>query len=292
MELLTENQYKMLKGEKLGFKTYILHLIPNTLSGHNVCPQATPACISTCLNISSHGRAVKTQAARKRKTLLYFNNRAEFYRLLDRDINKAVRLAEKEKKKLCIRLNGTSDLPQIAIEFAQKYSNIQFYDYTKILKYADTPLPENYHLTFSRSEFNESEVLPLIDKGFNVAVLFDQIPEVWRGYEVIDGDLSDLRFLDKRGVIVGLTPKNKAKFDDTGFLVRITNKIFRETIVIKKPRITLEMLEDWITRKFKARECAAHLGISVTALYMHLDSSGLRNRWDSYQLSQIKNNRN
>jgi hypothetical protein len=55
MNLLTENQHKMRKGERLGYKSYILHLIPNTLSGFNVCPQASPACIATCLNLSSHG---------------------------------------------------------------------------------------------------------------------------------------------------------------------------------------------------------------------------------------------
>ena len=113
VNLLTENQYKMRKGEKLGYKTYVLHLLPNTLSGYNVCPQASPACISTCLNLSSHGRAAKAQAARKRRTLLYFNDREQFNSLLEADINEAARLARKENKTLCIRLNGTSDLPQM-----------------------------------------------------------------------------------------------------------------------------------------------------------------------------------
>lgn len=285
MNLLTENQYKMRKGEKLGYKTYILHLLPNTLSGHNVCPQASPACIATCLNLSSHGRAAKSQAARRRKTLLYFNDREKFHELLDADIQTAVRIAKKENKTLCIRLNGTSDLPQLAISYAQRYPYIQFYDYTKILKYADVELPKNYHLTFSRSELNDAEYL--VNRGLNVAVLFDQIPMVWKGFDVVDGDVSDLRFLDKQGVIVGLSPKNKAKFDNTNFVVRVAGKQFKSAPIIQKPRITTQKLESWITRNFKVKDCAAEMGFSVQSFYLHLGSRpGLRARWDSYQFSK------
>ena len=40
--------------------------------------------------------------------------------------------------------------------------------------------------------------------GGNVAVVFrNQLPKTWKGYEVVNGDSNDLRFLDK-GVVVGL----------------------------------------------------------------------------------------
>jgi len=57
-----------------------------------------------------------------------------------------------------------------------------------------------------------------------VAVIFAHglpaIRNLW-GHPVIDGDKHDLRFLDPRGVIVGLTPKgNKAKRDMSGFVLR------------------------------------------------------------------------
>jgi hypothetical protein len=35
---------------------------------------------------------------------------------------------------------------------------------------------------------------------------------------VINGDESDLRFLDKQGVVVGLIEKGLAKKDETGFV--------------------------------------------------------------------------
>ena len=54
--------------------------------------------------------------------------------------------------------------------------------------------------------------------------MFDEVPEVWEGMEVISGDDHDLRFLDSRGKIVGLEAKGKAKQDDSGFVVKLKNK--------------------------------------------------------------------
>jgi len=62
----------------------------------------------------------------------------------------------------------------------------------------------------------------LLARGFNVAVVFGSgLPETYLGYPVIDGDKHDLRFLDPKGVIVGLSPKgNRAKRDESGFVIR------------------------------------------------------------------------
>ena len=49
-------------------------------------------------------------------------------------------------------------------------------------------------------------------------VFRNQLPATWNGVEVIDGDESDLRFLDKQGVVVGLIEKGLAKKDSTGFV--------------------------------------------------------------------------
>ena len=39
------------------------------------------------------------------------------------------------------------------------------------------------------------------------------------GFRVIDGDKDDLRFLDPKGVVVGLKVKGKAKQDKSGFVI-------------------------------------------------------------------------
>jgi len=55
----------------------------------------------------------------------------------------------------------------------------------------------------------------------NVAVVFRNkiLPETYLGYKVINGDKTDLRFLDEKGVIVGLYAKGKATKDTTGFVI-------------------------------------------------------------------------
>ena len=128
-----------------------------------------------------------------------------------------------------MRINGTSDLPELASVVAQHWPDVQFYDYTKV------PRPElrrraNYHITFSRSESNWRLCELALTNGVNVAVVFDvkrskPLPDRYEGYRVIDGDVSDLRFLDRRtsahGVIIGLRAKGKARRDKSGFVVKI-----------------------------------------------------------------------
>ena len=55
MNLLSVGNPKTLKGMKQGYNTYILHLAPASLSGHNVCPKATQGCIDSCLNTAGRG---------------------------------------------------------------------------------------------------------------------------------------------------------------------------------------------------------------------------------------------
>jgi hypothetical protein len=51
----------------------------------------------------------------------------------------------------------------------------------------------------------------MVDKvlslGHNVAIVFDELPEHYKGYKVISGDESDLRFKDEKNVVVGLKYK-------------------------------------------------------------------------------------
>ena len=81
-------------------------------------------------------------------------------------------------------------------------------------------IPSNYHLTFSKSESNDSDVRSAIRNGLNVAVVFDKLPETYLGRPVVSGDESDIRINDPKNVIVGLLAKGPAKRDDSGFVVR------------------------------------------------------------------------
>jgi hypothetical protein len=223
MKLLAINaDAKTIKGVAFGYLTGILYLAPEKTAGAtNVCPYATAGCKASCLNTAGRGVYSHTQAGRIRKTLLLLSQRNLFVRHLADNIEALKRKAQRMGLTPCVRLNGTSDL--IWSDVINQFPDVQFYDYTKSYVKAILPRPTNYHLTFSRSESNESICRALLAKGVcNVAVVFRNkktIPSTYWGYKVVSGDESDLRFLDEKGVVVALKAKGKAKRDTTGFVV-------------------------------------------------------------------------
>lgn len=219
---------KTSKGEKFGYLTGILYMAPSDQSGViNVCPHASPGCRAACLFSAGMGRFPNVIQARTKKTLWFANDREGFIARLKTDISILAALAAGQNQIPAVRLNGTSDLPWEKWGVIQAFPNVQFYDYTKdkarFARYLNGELPANYHLTFSRSETNGAHAEAFIKAGGNVAVVFQakELPSHYLGAEVVNGDESDLRFKDKRGVVVGLLAKGKAKakHDKSGFAV-------------------------------------------------------------------------
>lgn len=223
--MLTVGNPKTQKGEKLGYLTGILHLAPARLSGYEVCASRSTGCTAGCLNFSGRGRFTRTQEARIRKTQLWFQDRDKFKADLIRSIEALERKAARENLTPAIRLNGTSDImwERIWPELFDRFSHIQFYDYTKHGNRWD--LPDNYDLTFSRAEQTGLwTVQETLKKGRNVAVVFDNLPDTWAGYPVTNGDETDLRFLDPKPSIVGLKAKGDARHDTSGFVVYMSSE--------------------------------------------------------------------
>jgi hypothetical protein len=277
MKLLTIGNTKTLKGQTIGYQTWILHLAPHKLSGYNTCPMASAGCAASCLNTAGRGGMIAVgettnaiQRARISKTIRFFQDRAGFMADLVKDITAAIRKSTAAGFIPVFRLNGTSDIrwENVPVNGAPNvmtlFPSVQFYDYTKIANRRD--LPPNYSLTFSRSESNEADILTAIQHGMNVAAVLrngpakvkvvktleEQLrdkakreaamakrdparPKVSRprkvdlswfpqhlfGLPVISGMEHDLRFLDPKGVIVGLEAKGEAKYDTTGFVVSV-----------------------------------------------------------------------
>jgi len=235
MKLLSTGNPKILKGEAKGFMTYILHLAPADVSGYNTCPKATAGCKAACLNTAGRGGMFKRgettnviQEARKRKTRMFFEDRENFLATLKADIRKAIKQAEKKGLIPVFRLNGTSDLAWEKYEVPgarnifELFPTVTFYDYTKILGRKVAHIA-NYHLTFSAADGNDADVAKALAMGMNVATVFgikktEPMPENYNGVAVFNGDDSDLRFLDPKGVVVGLYAKGKAKKDTSGFV--------------------------------------------------------------------------
>lgn len=254
MKLLTISaDAKTVKGEKKGFLTAILYLAPWKLSGYQVCPMAELAgCVGDCLNTAGRGGMARVDAdtieidghvvklnaiqkARIARTRLFFENRGEFMVMLWNEIRQAKKKAEKLGLTLVVRLNGTSDIRWENVEcFDNKtifelFADTQFYDYTKIANRKVDGI-RNYHLTFSvsaRKEFAKiwEKAKEFYGQTMNWAVVFKSktLPVMYKNYSVINGDESDLRFLDSTGVVVGLTAKGRARKSNSGFTVTEAN---------------------------------------------------------------------
>lgn len=222
--LLTKSNLKTLKGESKGYQTWIMHLSPSDVSGvMNTCPKASPGCRAACLNTAGHGGMIKpdgtsrVQEARRRRTRMLYNGESEFLDLLCTEIQQAKLYSSRKGFEAVFRLNGTSDILWEKKGIIDEFKDTQFYDYTKIVK---RRVPSNYHLTFSRSEDNTSDVLQALRQNWNVAVVFDRIPETYMGLPVMSGDEDDLRFLDPKDVVIGLKAKGRARKDVSGFVVK------------------------------------------------------------------------
>jgi hypothetical protein len=230
-KLLSTANPKIQKGTKMGYLSFILHLAPADVSGYNTCPKATAGCKVACLNTAGRGGMFKRgettnaiQKARIRKARYFFEDRAGFMRDLVSDINKAIKFAARKGLTPVFRLNGTSDLSWEKYEAAhgknifELFDYVQFYDYTKVPKRKVDSI-NNYHLTFSQADGNGKDADWAISKNMNVTVVFDKIPTEYKGKTVYNADDTDLRFLDPKGVVLGLKAKGRAKKDTTGFVV-------------------------------------------------------------------------
>ena len=255
--LLTTGNPKTAKGEKEGVLTAILHLAPSIGSGFQTCPKATEGCAAACLNTAGRGGMGldsdglnSVQRARRMRTYWYFARRDEFMARIVREIGNHVKTAYAHDLTPMVRLNGTSDIRwenvpvlvdgKVYDNIFAAFPHVTFYDYTKLTDRDVSGIP-NYSLTFSLADGNLSDAIAARDNGVNVAAVFldedilDEstglrsaqirmrgmtFPDTFLGLPVIDGDKSDVRPHDPRGVIVGLRAKGSAILDTTGFVQR------------------------------------------------------------------------
>lgn len=214
------------KTAKNEIETFILYLAPSDIIGtHNLCPFASEGCRKACLYSAGRGAFSNVQQSRINKTKFWAHDREAFYIQL---ANEILAIHSKTVNHVAIRLNGTSDIDHIGLLFrytginflSAEYSNILFYDYTKSIKQIEKYKGTNYKLTFSLSETNQTEAIKVLLDGGNIAAVFSgQLPQSYKGFKVIDGDKTDLRYFDPANVIVGLKAKGQAKKDTSGFVI-------------------------------------------------------------------------
>lgn len=228
---------KTIKGNQFGYKTGILYLAPSDLSGVQLCPMADLAgCAEGCLYSAGRGAFSNVQAARINKTHYFLDDQQAFMLQLSKEIEKLARDARVAGAIPVVRLNGTSDIRWENVRFSYEFTGgkvrdvtifelfpeIQFMDYTKLQNRKD--IPKNYDLTFSwsgRAEF-QKENSKALKKGMRMAVVFrkaSDIPSEFNGMQTVDGDESDLRFLEPQGVVSALYAKGRARLDVSGFVI-------------------------------------------------------------------------
>lgn len=226
---------KTIKGEKYNIKTAILYLMPAMGSGVNLCANAVLAgCVKACLFTAGRGAMSNVMLSRLRKTLYFNQYREQFMHQLQNELIRERAKAKRKGYKLIVRLNGTSDIrwENIAVSgyanIMQALPDIQYYDYTKLANRRN--IPANYDITFSYSgvEAYAPFVAKAIANGERIAAVFRSRSiveamlangDTFLELPIVDGDDTDIRHLDPKGVVVALYAKGKARKDTSGFVV-------------------------------------------------------------------------
>ena len=204
-----------------GTATYCVYLAPANMADHNrsVCP-VSATCRDFCLNgsgrnkgdVIAHGVEHSIiNKSRIKKTMFWWNNREMFMELLILEILRNKLIAESKGMAFSVRLNGTSDLnPEDFVyqgrNILEWFPEVQFYDYTKVPSrfYLIDKYP-NYDLTFSFNGYNWKQCESFLHRGGKVAVVFDcDLPKSYMGWNVIDANGYDMRYLDPKRSIMGL----------------------------------------------------------------------------------------
>ena len=92
---------------------------------------------------------------------------------------------------------------------------LPMYDYTKRINRVGW-VGLQYRITYSATSVTrEQAVRRITDRGDTVTMVFGtkkhQLPDQWRGIQVVDGDVHDDRFNDPAGVIIGLSWKGELR---------------------------------------------------------------------------------
>lgn len=217
---------KIMHSQKFSHQyTYAIYLSPANVSGYNVCSHSTPECRLGCLNTS--GRAgmdvtcgkMMIHNCRVKKTRMFFEEQTYFMNWMIAEIKLYQKKAAKDGFFFSVRLNATSDIDWNNVflnnlNIFEIFPEVSFYDYTKNVNKFEHK-PSNYHLTYSFTGRNWSMCEILLSQGYNIAMVFNVkdetfLPAMYNDYKVINGDLTDYRIDDAKGIIIGLKWKRIA----------------------------------------------------------------------------------
>ena len=241
--VITRNQNKLSKSKGINWINRGLTLSPANeadpyfVRTFNNCPFATDACILACVGAKTgQSKLPSSKIARIGRTLALNHDPRLFAELIKIEIDQE----NLERKKLewitgeewwiAFRVNVASDNIGLADTLSNAYAYndpVKFYDYTVIPKAMTQNLGYVERVYSRKDSTNEGTCLDLLDRGYGIAAVFaGDLPDTWKGYPVIDGDVNDLWFTRKPsegGFVVGLKVKGsnaqKQACIDSGFAI-------------------------------------------------------------------------
>ena len=190
----------------------VRHTVAMNLSAgkDNLCVN-TASCEDTCVTHTSwRASSAGVQLARRVKTQFLVEYPREFAAVLAWDTERVLA----QHPDAMARPNCNQDVAWEKV-FPWLADLITCYDYTKRLDRVGW-LHVQYRTTYSATSVTRpATVHRLVERGDTVTMVFPRkkhdLPSQWEGIEVVDGDVSDDRFNDPAGVIVGLSWKGKLK---------------------------------------------------------------------------------
>ena len=222
-----ESNYKISKNLRENYNTYSLNLAHSDISGFNTCPTANrlsineknknkSSCSMNCVGYNGNAQIyASVMESRIKKTLSYFLDRKAFLNQLFIEVEKAVISSHKKGLNPSFRLNAYSDIRfekdiiKDGKNIFELFPDVKFYDYSKLI---NRVTPKNYQLTYSHHNPDFKDTIKALNKGLNVAIVFEKLPKQIKInnkiYSVLDGDKTDLRIdeTDQHGnnCIIGL----------------------------------------------------------------------------------------
>lgn len=203
------------------------------LKNFTICPRSTPGCREACLIVSSGHMGLQRKAAENSgkpwyegvivraqlaRTLTLVLNPKGAIALMNECINHVAKKSEtglQPRWRLAIADDIRWELVAPVLLTNCRKLKVKMYGYTK-WNASDRPAAPNTTLVRSASErTTDKEILETVSGKHNVAVVFNtkrnqELPKKWNGMRVVDGDKSDDRFSDPKGVVVGLRAKGDA----------------------------------------------------------------------------------
>lgn len=204
-----------------------LTLAPAMSSGMiNTCVRYAD-CQDVCVLTSGKGGVPAVQRSRAARTALLYRAPDAFAVLLAHEIDRAGDMRHDTGREWRIRLNAASDIPWEIVApwiIARVVANGgAAYDYTKAWARQDVPGYTLCRSVDSRQDIDK--IRATVASGRNVAVILpiakgDPTPDTWQGMPAVDGDVSDDRTADPRGVVVVLRAKGALRNRPEHALVR------------------------------------------------------------------------